>query len=45
MCRRCWAALVALVAPWPLVIFTALDVRAILAIQMLIFIGVALRCR
>ncbi|MBY6242260.1 TPM domain-containing protein [Methylosinus sp. Sm6] len=36
-----WAALLALVAPWPLVIFTTLDIRAILVIQTLIFVAVA----
>ncbi|HEY8215322.1 MAG TPA: hypothetical protein VIG36_14465 [Methylocystis sp.] len=37
-----WAALFALLAPWPLVIFTALDIRTILVIQTLIFVLVAL---
>jgi putative membrane protein len=37
-----WAALVALVAPWPLVLFTELGVRTILSIQILVFIAVAL---
>ncbi|WP_036296658.1 TPM domain-containing protein [Methylosinus sp. PW1] len=36
------AALIALIAPWPLVFFTELGVRLILAIQILVFIGAAL---
>jgi putative membrane protein len=37
-----WAALLALLAPWPLVIFTTLDIRTILVIQALIFVVVAI---
>jgi putative membrane protein len=37
-----WAALLALIAPWPLVIFTALDIRTILVVQTLVFVVVAL---
>jgi putative membrane protein len=37
-----WAAFAALVSPWPLVIFTALDIRTILVAQTLVFILVFL---
>ncbi|ATQ68601.1 MULTISPECIES: TPM domain-containing protein [Methylosinus] len=37
-----WAALMALIAPWPLVIFTRLDIRTILVIQTLIFVVITL---
>lgn len=37
-----WAAFVALLAPWPMVLFTELGVRTILSLQIIVFIVAAL---